>query len=314
MMKKPQIKDGVILTVIFLLITATVVPSIVGVEDKNNNLTYDKSNSILEKDLSGDGETEYWAIIFAVGIYYKHPEQNIPSMIECAENLYGVLVDSPNWKEDHIHKVTGSDATGLRLIRELLWLRRNDDGDDMSLIYLASHGGPWVGKGGKLVDLPPKDEDDGADEVLAMYHGFDRWYARIWDDLLNFFLGLLDSKGVCLIVDSCYAGGFNDEPLLAGIIVEDYTAELFAKGFAEDLAAPGRVVLMSCREDEVEYGSVFSEFLINGFSGQADIFGNMDGINSAEEAFEYVLSEIWDEQHPTILDLYQGEFPVTYSQ
>ena len=53
--------------------------------------------------------------------------------------------------------------------------------------------------------------------------------------------------------------------------------------------------------------------LINGFWGQADNFGNMDGINSAEEAFNYTESNIWDEQHPTILDLYPGEFPVTYS-
>ncbi len=263
--------------------------------------------------VSTSKDTEFWALIFAVGFYYKHPEQNIPSMLACADNLYEVLVDSPNWQADHIHKVTASEATGIRLIRELLWLMRNEDSDDMSLIYLTSHGSPLIGQGGAPMDLPPKDEDDGVDEILAMHHGFDKWYAFIWDDLLNFFLSLLQSKGVCLIVDSCYAGGFNDEPMFAGTTVAGYTAESFTKGFAEELATQGRVVLMSCREDEVSYFSGFSDFLIDGFWGQADIFGNMDGINSAEEAFEYAKFLIWEEQHPTILDLYPGEYPVTYS-
>ncbi len=262
--------------------------------------------------VSTSKDTEFWALIFAVGFYYKHPEQNIPSMLACADNLYEVLVDSPNWQADHIHKVTASEATGIRLIRELLWLMRNEDSDDMSLIYLTSHGGPLYGSSGSPIDLPPKDEDDGFDEALAMHHGFERWYAVIWDDLLNFFLSLLDSEGVCLIVDSCHAGGFNDEPMFAGTIFEDYTAESFVQGFAGELAAQGRVVLMSCREDEVTYGSEFSDFLIYGFQGHADIWGNNDGIVSAEEAFDYAESQIWEEQHPTILDLYSGEYPVTY--
>ena len=305
MKKKLQIRIGIAFGIIILFVGASVVPSIVGIGGNNYGS--------MDNTVSSNEETEYWAIIFAVGIYYKHPEKNIPSMLACADDLYEVLVDSPNWQADHIHKVTGSDATGIRLILELLWLIRNDDSDDISLIYLTSHGGPLYGLSSKPVDRLPKDEDDGFDECLAMYHGFERWYAVIWDDLLNYFLGLLQSKGVCLIVDSCHAGGFNDEPMFAGTTDEDYSAESFVKGFAEELAGQGRVVLMGCREDEVTYGSEFSEFLIDGFSGQADFWGNKDGINSAEEAFEYAVSNIWDEQHPTILDLYPGECPVTFT-
>ena len=174
MKKKSQIKKGITYAVIALFVGVSIVPSILGLEGVDYHLV--------------DEDTEYWAIIFAVGIYYKHPEQNRPSMIECAENLYKVLIDSPNWQEDHIHKIIAYEATGRRLIRELLWLIRNEDSDDMSLIYLTSHGGPMLDQDGNPLDLPPKDEDDGADEVLVMYNGFDKWYAFIWDDLLNFFL------------------------------------------------------------------------------------------------------------------------------
>jgi len=313
MIKKSQIRAGITVSIIILFVGASVVPSIMGMDEYNHQSFNDDQKITSDETTSINNETEYWALIFAVGIYYKHPEQNIPSMLACAEDLYEVLVDSPNWQEDHIHKVTGSDATGIRLIRELLWLRRNDDSDDLCLIYLTTHGGPLYGLSGSPVDRPPKDEDDGFDEALAMHHSFDRWYTAIWDDLLNFLLGLLDSKGVCLIVDSCHSGGFNDKPLLAGTTSREYSAESFVKGFAGELAAQGRVVLMGCREDEVTYGSEFSEFIIDGFGGQADIFGNEDGINSAEEAFYYAEDRIWDEQHPTILDLYPGELPVTYT-
>ena len=275
---------------------------------KNNRVNMPRINGFQET-----AGTEYWALIFAVGIYKNHPDQDRPSMLEAADNLYDVLVDSAQWQPDHIHKVTGGQATGQNLIKELIWLIQSEDADDMTLVYITTHGSPLKNANGMPVDLPPKDEADGADEILVMYDGFDKWYAFIWDDLLNFFLSLLESKGVCLIVDSCYSGGFNDHPY-EGTMTE-YTVESFVEGFVEDVATQGRVVLMSSEESTLSWGSYFSDFLIEGFWGGADLFGNGDGINSAEEAFYFAKPwvELFTEgrQHPTIMDLYSGEFPVT---
>lgn len=261
-------------------------------------------------------ETNYWALLFAVGVYKNNPDQNRPSMLEAVNNLYDVLLDSPQWQVENIHKITGSEATGLRLIQELIWLIKNEDSDDMSLIYITTHGSPLRDFRGYPLDFPPKDESDGSDEILVMYEGFDKWYAFIWDDLLNFFLSLLQSKGICLIIDSCFSGGFNDNPMFESSVPMKYTAKSFIEGFAEEVATQGRVVLMSCEENEVSYGSDFSDLLITGFVGLADIypFGNGDGITSAEESF--IFADFWltfiGQQNPTILDLYNGEFPVTY--
>ena len=217
-------------------------------------------------------------------------------MLEAVDNLYDALIDSPNWQPDHIHVVKADQATGINLIKELLWLIRNVDSDDYALVYITTHGAPLTNNG-LPVDLPPKDEADGKDEILVMYHGFERTNAFVWDDLLNFFLSFVRSQGVCLIVDSCYAGGFNDYPMFS----------------------QGRVTLMSSREDESCYGSYFSDYLIEGLGGWADFFGNQDGINSAEEAFSY--AKFWIELlhsfHPTMRDIYpvddplSGEFPIT---
>ena len=306
--KNRHLKKGLALGIILLLVLGGTIPS-TGRESENScKLT--SYNSFSE-----DKGTEYWALIFAVGKYKDHPKENRPGMIKAAENLYEVLLTSPQsqWKADHIHIVTGENATGKRLIQEFIWLIRSEDSDDMSLIYLTTHGSPLKGPNGNPLDLPPRDENDGADEMLLMYEGFVKWYAFIWDDLINFFLNLLQSKGVCLIVESCYAGGFNDEPKFRGQKVYDYTIESYTQGLSEELSSQNRVVLMSSSENELSYGSIFSEYLIYGFWGWADLIGNRDGTNSAEEAFYYAKNFVYHEQHPTMLDLYPGEFPVTYS-
>ncbi|MEM4258693.1 MAG: caspase family protein [Candidatus Thermoplasmatota archaeon] len=259
--------------------------------------------------------TEYWALIFAVGVYLNHPDQDRPSMLEAADDLHSTLLASSVWKTENIHKVTGSQATGQNLIRELRWLIKQADSDDMVLIFLTTHGSPLRDRKGMPLDLPPRDETDGADEILVMYQGFDTWYAFVWDDLLNFFISRIKAHGVCLIVDSCFSGGFNDQPWSAKSENKQYTAEVFSQEFAGELAAQNRIVLMSSEEDTVSYGSYFAEYLINGLTGWADFFGNRDGINSAEETFlfakPFVEFVTGGEQHPTIYDGYPGEFPVT---
>ena len=235
-------------------------------------------------------------------------------MLKAASDLYDVLLNSPNWIEDHIHKITAQQATGGRLIKELKWLIKNADNDDLVLVYLATHGTSLKYRG-RPFDFPPKDEADGADESLAMYHGFERWYSFIWDDLLNFYLNRIRAKGICLIVESCHSGGFNDNLYYSKSIKKNYNTESFVQGLAYELSAKNRVVLMSCEEDELCYGCYFSKYLIEGLWGAADFQGNKDGFNSAEESFDYAkyLVNLYCHFNPTILDLYPGEFPVTNS-
>jgi hypothetical protein len=260
-------------------------------------------------------QSRYWGLLFAVGEYLNAPDMNRPEMLDACNNLYSTLLDSPAyWQPGNIRVEMASQATLQNLIKDLLWLRKNSKSEDYVLVYITTHGGQLKNANGLPLDLPPKDEADGSDEVLSMYNGFYQWYGNIYDDMLNFFLSLIKCKGLCLIVDSCYSGGFNDPPYNA-MDQKKFTAESFVNGFVEDVAAQGRVVLMSCRENEVSYGADFSNLLIDGFHGSADFWGNGDGINSAEESFAW--AKFWldliGQQHPTISDSYPGEFPVTYT-
>ncbi len=263
-------------------------------------------------------DIEYWALLVGVGVYYNNPDQDRPSMLEAVDDLYNVLLSSPNWQADHIHVLKGSQATTFNLIRELIWLIRKEGKGDMTLIYITTHGAPLTNKDGSPIDLPPKDEADGDDEVLVMYYGFERWYDHFTDDMLRFFLKFLQSDGLCLIIDSCFSGGFND-PISTGdsSVIKDAKIDAFTRGFLDDIAADGRVVMMSCQENEYSFGSIFSSCIIEGFNGLGDLLGNNDGINSAEESFNFaypiVIIFTYGNQHPTIVDLYPGDFPVTFN-
>jgi hypothetical protein len=272
--------------------------------------------------------TEFWALLVAVGVYYNHPDQDRPEMLDSVDFLYDTLLDSPNyWQADHIHVLKADQATTYNLIKELIWLIRHEDKDDYSLVYITTHGFPLT-RNGRPWDIFPWDEADGDDEALVMHYGFER-FDHVTDDMLKFFFRFLQSKGLCVIIDSCFAGGFKDPLKINNLIkfnkqkigntnsiVNNFDSSEYTQDMAGELAAKGRVVLMSSTEEQKSYSSIFSELIIIGFMGEADLEGNKDGINSAEEAFDFAYPWIvyftYGYQQPTIVDRYDGDFPITH--
>jgi hypothetical protein len=193
----------------------------------------------------------------------------------------------------------GEDATITNIISGLRWLDKMEDSNDISVVYLSTHGFPLG------VDIPPVDEADGTDEALVSYWGFAYPYLFIWDDELNILLNRLESKGVCLIVDSCYAGGFNDPSDWNKTRTNtEMSAAEWVTGFGEDVQGQNRVVLMASREDELSYSGGFGPYVIDGIRGYADT--NEDGVVSAEEVFFYAQPRS-PMQHPTLYDGFAGD-------
>lgn len=251
-------------------------------------------------------ETEYWGLLIAVGRYLNHPDKDRPRMLESVDDLYDTLLKYDNWNQSHIKKIKAENATLGNMINGLNWLIQNEDENDISLIYITTHGYSMK------YDLPPIDEKDGKDEVLVPYEGFDQVYKFLSDDMLNFYLNLLESKGICVIIDSCHSGGFNDnrKSNIKGVYEKEKISKSLIDEFFGELGGFNRVVLMSCEEDELSFGSYFSRFLIKGLNGDGDT--NQDNVYTAEEIFYYVknILDSLDSQHPTILDLYPGELPL----
>ncbi len=253
-------------------------------------------------------DTEYWALLVAVGVYADDPQQDRPDMLLEVDDLYALLLQSEWWQEDHIKVIKGEEATVTNIISGFRWLDRMEDKNDYSLVYLTTHGFPLG------IDIPPKDEADGTDEALVSYWGFAYEKLVIYDDELNVLLNRLESKGVCLIVDSCYAGGFNDPPNWLFTTTayhsprhNELAVQNWVRGFGEDVRGQNRVVLMASCEDEVSFSGGFGPYLIDGLRGYADT--NQDNIITAEEAFVYAEPRS-PRQQPTIYDGYEGELPI----
>lgn len=303
-MNKELLKKSKIIAIAIVFIGASFLPQ-VGALGQTKIL---ENNNEITNQITAD--TEYWALLVAVAVYADNPEENRPLMFEEVDDFYDLLIESPWWSEDHIKVIKGEEATPRGIVQGLKWLDRMEDSDDISVVYITTHGFPLD------VDLPPADEEDGFDEALMSYWGFAYPNMFIWDDELNFLLNRLESQGVCLIVDSCFAGGFNDPPDWNSTIQPanplyqiktDQAITKWIQGFGEDVRAQGRVVLMASCEDEVSYSGGFAPYLIDGFRGFGDT--NMDGIVTAEEAFYYAEPRPY-RQDPTMYDGYEGELPL----
>ena len=300
-MRKKIVNKGLVIAVIIIFIGA----SVLGTASKPT-IKEQETNYVVNEG------TEYWALLVGVGVYADNPQENRPLMLEEVDDLYETLLQSEVWAEDHIKVIRGEDATVSNIISGLKWLDNMEDEDDFSLVFLTTHGFPLG------FDIPPFDEKDGTDEGLASYWAFAYSSQFIYDDQLNFRLNRLESQGVCLIVDSCYAGGFNDPPNWIKFsrnifprLRKDITmsANEWIEEFGGELSGQKRVVLMASSEDELSFSGGFAPYLIDGLRGFADV--NSDDVVTAEEAFYYTEPRTY-RQTPTIFDGYPGELPLIY--
>lgn len=245
-------------------------------------------------------QPEYWALIISVGIYKGYPDKEIPKAIPLAFTFKEILNHTSLWKDDHIKIITGKNATILNIIRGFLWLDAHEDSSDIALVYIHTHGAQLsIDKTPNSeipIDLPPFDEQDGKDEILITYHGFQYYpLATIRDDMLVRFIDRLESHVRCIIINSCYAGGFNE------IIHQNDSVNK-------------TILMMSCQENEKSYACSFPTYLIEGLQGPADT--NYDSICTAEEAFTYArqkVEQLIPEQHPIIIDTFPGELALVYN-
>jgi hypothetical protein len=259
-------------------------------------------------DTSGD-DVEYWALLVAVGTYANNPDMDRPTMLVEVERLRKTLLISEHWQDDHIKVITEENATVVNILAGFRWLDRMEDENDICLVYLTTHGFPI------LWDLPPFDEEDGMDEALACYRGFlgleNPWsweplanpFGILTDDIINFHLNRLETQGLCVIVDSCHSGGFNDNWSYAKRPAEvDVAFEL-----GTDLQARNRIIMTSVPEEETSYGSTFTHYLVEAMQGYGDADG--DGQVTAEEMFAYaepIITE-YTSMRPQLFDDYPGE-------
>jgi hypothetical protein len=262
----------------------------------------------VESDRSIE-KVNYYAVLIGVERFKgidTLPEDKID---EGAIDFYNLLLSSKNWDSDNIKLLLNENATKAD-IQDILvnWLDDKETENDVVLYYFTGHS----------LKMPRSLKHLG-NTYSFPYDIYDFNYSddKITDVELARWIGELDSKHICIILDTCYSGKM---------------MELCEKNRVL-LAAGGKHFFCGVDESDALENGIFSFFLLQGFKGIADI--NNDGWVSAEESYRYariptILTSIWEEfpfiqewnnqtilwffQIPQMYDNYQGMLPLIQYQ
>jgi hypothetical protein len=256
---------------------------------------------------------KYYALIVGIADYYENPLEYTD---DDAWDFANQLLQSPSmWDADNIILLLNSDATTVNFIAGLNAISAQATPNDVLVIFYSGHGSQWG-------DMPPLDEVDGLDEALCFldYDMTDDWLAAL---LNNVPVGQL-----LVLVDACYSGGLirgqsekKVAPQSIGVgLGEDLVRELSAS--TKDLGNLSRSVVVISASADDEYSiewtdfrhGVFTYYLLEAMTGLADVYGNNDGLISAEECYLYLApnvvsftTSIGEPHYPQILDNTLGE-------
>jgi uncharacterized repeat protein (TIGR02543 family) len=250
-----------------------------------------------------ENRRDNWAIIVGVTDYMEVDDLRYAD--NDAIDLYNKLKEI--WLEDHLKLLVNQEASRSNIESAITnWLAPNETAESVVMFFFSGHGcqGP---------DEIPIDETDDKDEYICPYDSLMYSYANdIRDDILDTWLGSLDSQHISVFIDSCNSGGFIDKSTR-----EKLSASGFGDGFAKDLSKGGRVVITASDETEssweyedLEHG-VFTYYILEGLDNLHLVETNGDNKISAEEFFDYVapLVRVYSDwqQHPQMYDGYEGE-------
>ena len=232
-------------------------------------------NKVLNSDKNAciNNNGDYWAVLIGAsgGFAYKKHEIRERNDIR---DLKQVLI-SHGWEKDHILCLLEEEATKKAIMNTTFeWFQSNSvKEDDVILFYFSGHGHYLT------EDLPPLDEPDGKDEIIATWDpDLGGWNPDkyIVDDELASKFQTLTSNNLVIIFHICNAGGMFDGD--------------------SDFGGSGQVGMASCGVNEAscmfkfQLHWMFPYYLIQGLKGRAD--SNDDGWISAEEALQYTVSPV----------------------
>jgi hypothetical protein len=115
-----------------------------------------------------------WAVLLEMN-YFPEGWSDLPVDFINSKRLQTALV-SLGWQEDHIYVVNG-DLTTTVVLEAVEWLKNNSDADDVSVLYIFTHG-VWMRN------------------VLS----WNAWFPNAWEQL--------NSSKKVLLIDTCFAEEF----------------------------------------------------------------------------------------------------------
>ncbi len=251
-------------------------PDSKGKPSKPSPVSLEAATGVLGADITG----QKYAVL--VGICdYPGTVNDICISDGDALNMQTALTAKYGFSDLNIFYLADDRAVKTDIKSKVDYIRSIITSDDEVVFFFSGHGTT------ARVDDGDSEKIDEGIVVYGANHTFD----YIWDgELRDWFSGFNTSK-IVFIFDSCMAGGMND------------------------MAGPGRVVVMSSKENQYSY--VYSDgingegFFSHWFVNLGMIQGKADGVNqldkqdgyvAVEESFQYAKNIISRLQIPVLSD------------
>jgi hypothetical protein len=229
------------------------------------------------------------AYALLIGISDYHHMRSLNKTTTDARDLHDLLAQS-GYLAANLALLLDGQATKAGISEKLDWLARRAGPDDTVLIFFSSHGAQRIGGFEPGEYLCPV----GAD-----------WYnlrtTAISDEEFTTALGAIPARRLVVFLDACHSGGVG-EPKDVGVMVKTGLSEAAYERLA---AGEGRVVIASCKPDEVSWelagmrNSLFTHYLLEGLRGAA---ADSEGAVRVFNLFDYVSRQVpqHKSQHPLL--------------
>jgi hypothetical protein len=246
-----------------------------------------------------------YALVIGVG---KFASKDIPALnltTKDARDFAAVLGDPAygRFPKDHVHLLTGSQATTVKIKEELNWLARTAGPDDMAVIYLSSHGSSreMDTAGANYVITYDTDIQD-ADHLYAT--------ALPMVEVADVVRTRMQAQRAAVFLDTCHSGGAIAGSRSAIPIHAATASDAMLKRMDQGM---GRVIIASSRVSEQSWESqklgngFFTYFLVQGIrQGMANqpVSALFDYLNA--QVPKAVEAEVHAAQHPVMSRSDQG--------
>jgi hypothetical protein len=203
-----------------------------------------------------------------------------------ARDLYDALLQN-GYSPTNVTLLLDEQATKSAISDKLDWLARRARPDDTVVIFFSGHGAQLVGGFWPGEYLCPVEA--ALDRVKDTF---------ISDEEFTSALRSIHAGQLVVFLDACHAGGVG-EPKDPAVQVKAGLSEVAYARFL----AQGRVIIASCRPDEVSYelaemrNGLFTHYLLEGLRGGA---ARQDGTVWMSNLFGYVYERVSQHnlQHP----------------
>ena len=204
-----------------------------------------------------------------------------------AQNMHDALISEYEFSDNNIRLLRDENGTTFDNIKSKVdEIREIIKPEEEMVFFFSGHG---------TTARVDDGDDERIDEGIVVY-GPNSTFDYIWDGELRDWFSGFPTKRIIFIFDSCMAGGMND------------------------VAADGRVVVMSSKENQSSYvyssGENGEGFFSRWFVNLGMIQGKADGVNqlnvpdgevAVEESFQYAKDIIFRLQLPVLSDKFTND-------